>query len=123
MIYRGEAISIKLIVLSATSLLLLPRVAQLNGQEAWERGQIVDRNSRKCLGVSGAAMERGTILVQWECNGSPDQKWEMRRTGEIVNRNSHLCMGVDGGSRERGAHVVQWECNGHEDQRWSVQLE
>jgi hypothetical protein len=117
---RGRVVFIWLTFLSA-SLFFLPTVTQLNGQNAWERGQIVDQNSGRCLGVRGGSSERGAALIQWPCNpNNQHQRWQMRRSGEIVNAFSGKCMGIGGGSTESGQAVVQWDCIGHPDQRWQM---
>jgi chitinase len=35
------------------------------------------RNSNKCLDVVGAATYNGARIQQWDCNGSPQQRWFM----------------------------------------------
>jgi hypothetical protein len=41
----------------------------------WPIFNIVDVNSRMCIGVAGAGTTIGSPIVQWTCNGSPDQQW------------------------------------------------
>jgi len=116
---RGRAVLINLTLLSA-SLLLLPATAQLNGEEVWERGQIVDRNSGQCL-VARGNRDDGVAITQGRCNRDDErQRWQMRRTGEIVSRFSGKCVGVDKGGMENGNAMIQWECNGHESQKWQM---
>jgi hypothetical protein len=117
---RGRMTFISLFLLPA-SLVLLPGTGQLNSQEAWERGQIVDQNSGQCLVVRGGSSDNGAAVIQWPCNPKDEhQRWHMRRSGEIVNTFSGKCLGIGGGSVETGKAVVQWECIGHQDQRWQM---
>lgn len=39
--------------------------------------EIVTRISddRSCAGVSGGSKDPGTTVIEWECNGEPDQRW------------------------------------------------
>jgi Ricin-type beta-trefoil lectin domain len=85
-------------------------------------------NSGKCLGVSGGSLSQGASIVQWSCNGHPDQTWLWIYTGyttstgwpiwNILDENSGMCLGISGGSTSRGAYAIQWGCNGHADQAW-----
>ena len=117
---RARAMCINLTLLSASLLLLPPPAAQLNGQEAWDRGQIVDRNSGQCL-IARGNRDDGVAITQGPCHRDDErQSWQMRRTGEIVSRFSGKCVGVSNGSMDNGKPVIQWECNGHESQRWEM---
>ncbi|HLG78438.1 MAG TPA: RICIN domain-containing protein, partial [Ktedonobacteraceae bacterium] len=85
-------------------------------------------NSNKCMGVQGGSTQRGASVLQWSCNGAPDQAWTWAWTGyyagnrwpifNIVNLNSHMCLGITGASLQVGADAVQWTCNGSADQEW-----
>jgi hypothetical protein len=39
----------------------------------------VNRNSGKCMGVTGGSAQNGAAVVQWDCNGHPDQRWFGKR--------------------------------------------
>jgi hypothetical protein len=41
----------------------------------WPVYNIVNKNSGLCLGVLGASYAEGAEVVQWGCNGNPDQEW------------------------------------------------
>jgi galactose oxidase len=85
-----------------------------------------------CLGVYGGNMTNGTPVVQWPCNGNPDQTWEIQTVNgppmndgytltwtQVVNyQDPSKCLGVLGGAIGDGAPLVIWDCNGHTDQRW-----
>jgi hypothetical protein len=73
-----------------------------------------------CLGVNGASIFAGAQILQWACNGSPDQSWNYNAsTGQFTNANSGMCLGVLGASMAQGTHLVQWPCNGSPDQQWT----
>jgi len=117
---RGRKTLIILFLL-LVSLVLLPGTGQLNSQEAWERGQIVNQHSGQCLVARGGSRDNGAAVIQWPCNPNDEhQRWHMRRSGEIVNAFSGKCMGIGGGSVESGQAVVQWDCIGHRDQSWQM---
>jgi len=78
-----------------------------------------------CLGVSGASLTEGAEVVQWTCNGGPDQSWVpvtviKKAVFKFRNLNSNMCLGVEGGSTAKGANVVQWPCIDHTDQDWDT---
>jgi len=114
----GRKATFNLLLISVSLVLLLGAV-QLNSQQAWERGQIVDQHSGQCLVVRGGSTGNGAALIQWPCNPNDEhQRWHLRRSGEIVNAFSGKCLGIGGGSVETGQAVVQWDCIGHQDQKW-----
>ncbi len=41
----------------------------------WPVWNIVNSKSHMCLGVSAASLSSGAPIVQWDCNGHPDQEW------------------------------------------------
>jgi galactose oxidase len=41
----------------------------------WPLYNIENLNSGQCLGVSGGSKALGAQVVQWSCNGHPDQEW------------------------------------------------
>ena len=77
-----------------------------------------------CLGVLGGSTAQGAAVVQWGCNGSPDQQWipggataaDSDFSYQLVNANSRLCLGILGASASQGAVSVQWPCNSSPDQ-------
>ena len=87
-----------------------------------------DLNSGKCLGVYGGNMTNGTSIVQWTCNGNPDQTWEVQTVSgtpgnptwtQIQNyQDPSKCLGVYGSGTSVPTNLVIWDCNGHADQEW-----
>jgi hypothetical protein len=88
---------------------------------------IVNWRSGLCLGVTNGDMNDGTPVVQYPCNGHPDQKWATKcsyeqgfQFCEIRNYGGYnKCLGVPGGSNDMGPQLVVWTCNGHRDQLWT----
>jgi Ricin-type beta-trefoil lectin domain len=101
-------------------------------------GELVNRNSGKCLevyngprGIGTRDLRQGALVDQWTCYpGHTNQEWDYRPQaagGELVNRNSGKCLEVYNGSTgigtrdlAQGAFVDQWTCYpGHTNQLWS----
>jgi hypothetical protein len=82
-------------------------------------------SSGKCLDVSGASLDSGAPIVQWDCQGRTNQQWKFHyvATGnihEIISVNSSKCMDVKGASLSNLAPVVQWGCSGGNNQHWQL---
>jgi glucosylceramidase len=84
----------------------------------------------KCMGVVGGNMTNGTPVVQWSCNGHPDQSWEIQVVNgspggiwtQIRNfQDPNKCLGVLGSTTFDGSNLVIWDCNGSGDQEWFFQ--
>lgn len=90
--------------------------------------ELVNVNSGKCLGVGGGSMSWKAPVVQWTCNGNPDQKWAFSFTGNyafngnpiynLVDLNSQLCLDVPDSSTSWGTALWQYGCNGTSAQGW-----
>ncbi|MCO5973966.1 RICIN domain-containing protein [Actinoallomurus soli] len=50
----------------------IPTGGYANG---WPLYNIINLNSQQCLGVTGGSKALGAQVVQWPCNGHPDQEW------------------------------------------------
>jgi hypothetical protein len=85
--------------------------------------KVVNRNSGKVAGVSGASTADGASIVQWADTGSADQRWNIsRNTGGnavITNAGSAKVAGVYQGSTSQGVRAVQWTSTGAADQQWT----
>jgi hypothetical protein len=86
-------------------------------------------NSGQCLGVLNGNMTNGTPVIQWPCNGNPDQEWTVPPIpshgvfGEMRNmQNNNKCLGVKNGSLDAGATLLIWDCNGNPDQKWAIDI-
>jgi hypothetical protein len=84
----------------------------------------------KCLGVRAADMTNGTPIVQWQCDGTPNQSWEIETVQNFMIpggnwtqiRNSQdpsKCLGVQAAATNDGANLVIWDCNSSWDQQWT----
>jgi Ricin-type beta-trefoil lectin domain-like len=83
--------------------------------------ELINPNSGKCLGIFRAATTVGSLGVIWDCNTSPDQRWNgIWFFGTLVNVASGQCMGVYGASTSLGAAVVGWGCQSSANQAWEL---
>jgi hypothetical protein len=89
-------------------------------------GQIVNRNSGKCMEVYHSQTSNGANVDQYTCNWTATQSWHFVQVGtsqnqpvdEIVNNNSGKCLEVYHSGLGNGANVDQWGCNGTATQHW-----
>ena len=109
--------------LSLSALTTLPAKAD-GPAKTW-----TSQGSGKCLGVLGGNMTNGTPVVQWTCNGHPDQSWfittsspsgvpDGQPTTIRNSANPSKCLGVFASATNDGANLVIWDCNGNLDQSW-----
>lgn len=85
---------------------------------------LVNRNSGKCLDVSGAGTADGTNIFQWTCNGGTNQKWRVEDLGDDTNRLVNVATGkvmdVAGCSAADGADIRQWSWLNNKCQRYRL---
>ena len=82
--------------------------------------ELVNAGASRCADVLGASMDNGAPVVQWDCNGGPNETFQLRPlldpTGadsgyvQIVAAHSGKCLDVAGGATNDGAPVQQWDC-------------
>jgi hypothetical protein len=82
--------------------------------------ELVNAGASRCADVLGASMDNGAPVVQWDCNGGPNETFQLRplldATGadsgyvQIVAAHSGKCLDVTGGATNEGAPVQQWDC-------------
>jgi len=97
-------------------------------------------NSGLCLAAAGGANSPGTPIIQWGCDQTISQSWNMslpsnpiwpsdptRITGQPRVGWSNgtwyiqeMCIGVAGASKDQNAPLVLWDCNGSSDQQWKL---
>jgi hypothetical protein len=83
--------------------------------------ELINPNSGKCLGIFRAATTVGSLGVIWDCNTSPDQRWNgIWFFGTLVNVATNQCMGVSGGSTALGAAILGWSCQNAANQAWEL---
>jgi len=112
--------------LALTGLTPLPAKADSTFTSTW-----FTEGSGDCLGVLGGNMTNGTPIVQWPCNGNPDQTWETQTinggpgdpiwTQIVDSQDTSKCLGVAGEGTADGSNLVIWDCNGNPDQLWFFQ--
>lgn len=74
-----------------------------------------------CLGVSAGSIEDGANIVQWECDGTDNQKWvaekitikdgatlDESKCYMIKNVNSGMYLNIESGAQANGTNVQQW---------------
>lgn len=112
--------------LSLSALTILPAKAD-GPAKTW-----ISQGAGKCLGVQGGNMTNGTPVMQWTCNGHPDQQWLITTSspfgvpdGQVTTlrnfENPFKCLGVTSSATNDGANLVIWDCNGNSDQNWIFQ--
>jgi hypothetical protein len=82
--------------------------------------ELVNAGASRCADVLGASVDNGAPVVQWDCNGGPNETFQLRplldATGadsgyvQIVAAHSGKCLDVAGGATNEGAPVQQWDC-------------
>jgi hypothetical protein len=80
--------------------------------------------SGKCLDLPGGQTSDGTLAIQYDCRGGPNQQWNIEDAGNaeyrIVSRMSGKCIGTDAASAAAGGHIVQSRCDGSPGQLWAL---
>jgi len=94
----------------------------------WEQAvssyyRLTAKHSGKCLDVYGAYRNDGAQVIQWDCHGGDNQRWNLVPAGgyyKIVAKHSGKCLDVSQASRNNGAQIIQWDCHGGDNQLWSL---
>ena len=83
-----------------------------------------------CLGVQGGNMTPGTPIIDWTCDGSPNQLWgfdsNSGASGSDLIRNAAdptECLSVFQMETTMRAPLVIWPCkdqSNNQDQRWNI---
>lgn len=79
--------------------------------------EIKNLESGKCIDASGASIENGTPIIQFDCHGGSNQHWKLTSEGTIYGYGNK-CLDVINGSITRGAGVQLWDCHGGSNQKW-----
>ncbi|WP_082567476.1 arabinofuranosidase catalytic domain-containing protein [Pelomonas sp. Root1217] len=77
-----------------------------------------------CLDDHNSATAAGSPVVQWTCNGSAAQQWNIVPAADgyvtIVNVKSGLCLDDTDGKTAPGSTIQQYTCNGQAVQQWRL---
>lgn len=72
----------------------------------------------KCIDA-GQAKSGGTLLMLWDCNGSPQQQWGYdAQAGRVFLKDTQMCLDVF--SVQGGNKVQLSECNSQAQQQFDV---
>lgn len=84
--------------------------------------EIINDGSNKCLDVWNGTYNNGTDIIQWSCNGDPNQSWIYTGEGQLRSKgNSAYCYDVEGGDGDLGDRHHVWKCDGGESEKWRLQ--
>ncbi|MFC0843366.1 RICIN domain-containing protein [Streptomyces noboritoensis] len=80
-------------------------------------------DNNQCLGVWGGDIHRGANASAWDCNGNPDQQWNVEPVGGGMVRlhstyHQELCLGLRNGGTWNGNYAIVWDCNNNSDQKF-----
>ena len=79
--------------------------------------------ANKCVDVSGAHTDPGTLIDEWTCNGTVAQNFTIVSIGGgLVNIKTFAgeCVDVQGGHSDDGTIIQEWTCNGTVSQQFSI---
>ncbi len=83
---------------------------------------IVNKASGKVLGIGGGSLDNGAAVMQWDSDGTYNQKWrcELAGTGYymLVAAHSGKLLNVAGASKEDGGRLIQWPQSNTDNERW-----
>ncbi len=74
----------------------------------------------KCLDANGQGTANGTAAIIWDCNGQPNQQWNVNADGTITGAQSGLCLDAVGAGTANGTRLHLWSCHGGTNQRWTL---
>jgi alpha-galactosidase len=83
-------------------------------------GEIVDRQSGRCLEIRGVSYLPGARPEIWTCNGGPNQQFTPTSSGELRTMGATECLDVKGASTTSGTEVELRPCNGATNQQWTI---
>jgi Ricin-type beta-trefoil lectin domain/Gametolysin peptidase M11 len=88
-------------------------------------GTVQSMASRKCLDLPGGQTGDGTLPIQYDCRGSPNQQWDLVSAGgagyRLVSRLSGKCIGSDAAHAAAGGNVIQLACDNSPAQLWMLE--
>jgi len=83
-----------------------------------DKQRLVNKNSGKCLDVSGGS-GAGATVVQWDCHDGNNQKWEYDEKGRLHPVHAmDKCLDITDASNVNGAKLLIWDCSDGNHQQW-----
>ncbi len=86
--------------------------------------RIINRNSGKCLDVSGASTADGADVFQWTCHSGANQRWRIEDLGDdtsrLVNVNSGKVLDLSNCGSADGTNIQQWSWLNNNCQRFRL---
>ncbi|WP_067497366.1 glycoside hydrolase family 16 protein [Actinoplanes sp. TFC3] len=74
--------------------------------------------SGRCIDIPNGVPTAGSVLQQWDCNGTDAQKWAFQSDGTL--RAMGKCMDPAGGALANGTPIQLADCNGNAVQRFTL---
>jgi hypothetical protein len=79
----------------------------------------LQKDSSKCMDISGGKLFNGARIQIWGCNGQDQQNWKWCSDGRIVSAmNDKKCLDIPGGDPSKPGALQMWDCNGQAGQYW-----
>jgi len=86
---------------------------------------IVNRMSKKAVGVHWDSTDNGANVHQWTVNGKTSEEWICTQMSDgnykFTNVNANKCLEVYNLSKENGGNIAIWPDTGATNQRWEIQ--
>jgi hypothetical protein len=77
------------------------------------------RSMGRCLDVTDGAIEDGSPVQLFSCDGSGEQQWVYTDDRTWLNPQSDKCLDVTDRDEDDGAPMQIWTCFAGANQRWS----
>jgi hypothetical protein len=87
-------------------------------------GTVQSIASGKCLDLPGGQAGDGTLPIQYDCHGSPNQQWDLVSAGDgyrFISRLSGKCIGTDPIHAAAGSNIIQSACGNSPAQLWMLE--
>ena len=85
--------------------------------------RITEKNTQKCLDVSGGSVNVAPVGV-WNCGGQTSQKWQLRLIEDgayqITAQHSMMSLDVQGAFFNNGVPIQQYTSNFGRNQQWRL---
>ena len=86
---------------------------------------IVNRMSKKAVGVHWDSTDDGANVHQWTVNGKTSEQWICTQMSDgnykFTNVNANKCLEIYNLSKENGGNIAIWHDTGATNQRWEIQ--